>query len=435
MKHKKKEKNKIKKEEQQNIVNEEKENKYTYHTKNKGKATKTIYNKNYLYISLNIIFLIVLFFETKIIIKLYNNIKYYNTPFNDFEKSSFKEVVKIWKNYLDICKNDIIFNKETLIKTKEPIITAIITTFSTPDILKLAVKSIQNQNMKEIEIIIVNDNSDSKNAKVIEDLKNEDPRIKIINNDQNKGILYSRSISVLEAKGKYIIFLDEKDMFCSKDIFNILYKQTEEENYDIISFQAFENYNNNYKDYDLTIKKNKKIVIGHQPEISIYPIDENHPIFGNNDLIVGKLIKGGVIKAAVGLLGKERFSQNIKWNVDNTLFFIICNVAQSYKFVEKYGIFHYISQKSESSSLTKEEKTMGELFNLDILFDFSKNEYKNCTIWKLLNMKKLDYLSLSDENNKKYFKIITKKIMISDYIEEKDKVQVKEAYKEYNLID
>ena len=77
----------------------------------------------------------------------------------------------------------------------------------------------------------------------------------------------------------------------------------------------------------------------------------------------------------------------------------------------------------------------GEVFNLDTSFDFSKNEYKNFTIHKLLKMKSQDYFTLEDEKITEYFKSVIKKILNSKYIEEKYKSQIRKSYKHYNLIE
>ena len=77
----------------------------------------------------------------------------------------------------------------------------------------------------------------------------------------------------------------------------------------------------------------------------------------------------------------------------------------------------------------------GEVFNLDTSFDFSKNEYKNFTIYKLLMMKTWDHFTLEDEKITDYFKSVIKKILNSKYIEGKYKSQIREAYRGYNLIE
>ena len=44
--------------------------------------------------------------------------------------------------------------------------------------------------MPDIEIILVNGNSEDKTSKIIQELRKEDPRIKIINNEKTKANLY-----------------------------------------------------------------------------------------------------------------------------------------------------------------------------------------------------------------------------------------------------
>ena len=79
--------------------------------------------------------------------------------------------------------------------------------------IKAAVRSIQNQNMADIEIILVNDKSTDSSLKIIQELSEEDPRIKIFNNEKNMGTLYSRSLGILKSQGKYIMNLDNDDLF------------------------------------------------------------------------------------------------------------------------------------------------------------------------------------------------------------------------------
>ena len=71
----------------------------------------------------------------------------------------------------------------------------------------------------------------------------------------------------------------------------------------IISFRAFLNLNSNFEDYNFPNIKNINNSIIKQPELGIFPINENNPLFLNNMLLSGKLIKSGVYRAAVNILG------------------------------------------------------------------------------------------------------------------------------------
>ena len=74
--------------------------------------------------------------------------------------------------------------------------------------------------MKELEILIIDDCSSDNTKNIIYKLKEEDKRIQILENRINRGTLYSRSIGALYSKGKYIMTIDNDDMFIN-DIFSI----------------------------------------------------------------------------------------------------------------------------------------------------------------------------------------------------------------------
>ena len=107
---------------------------------------------------------------------------------------------------MDKCIKGILINdKNNFILSENPKISAIIPVYNSKNFISRAIKSIQNQNILNIEIILVNDFSTDDTLSEIEKIQKEDPRIKIINNKKNMGILYSRSIGALSAKGnKYL---------------------------------------------------------------------------------------------------------------------------------------------------------------------------------------------------------------------------------------
>ena len=145
---------------------------------------------------------------------------------------------------------NLLINNITFIKSIKPKISVIIPVYNSEKTIKSTIRSVQNQNMIDIEIILVNDFSNNATTKIINEIKKKDVRIEIINNKKNMGILYSRSIGVLNSKGNYITTIDNDDIFCGKDIFNIIYGETDNDNFDIISFKAFKNYSlNKYKEF------------------------------------------------------------------------------------------------------------------------------------------------------------------------------------------
>ena len=157
-----------------------------------------------------------------------------------------------------------IINKNKFIKYNKKILTAIIPVFNCEKFIKSSIRSIQNQNISEIEIILINDFSKDNSLKIIEQLRKEDSRITIINNKKNMGTLYSRSIGALSAKGQYIFSLDNDDMFFDMDLFDSIYKNAKKDNFDIIGFKSIsiqKEYNYNIRKYEDNPYSKKKIIL------------------------------------------------------------------------------------------------------------------------------------------------------------------------------
>ena len=59
--------------------------------------------------------------------------------------------------------------------------------------MKTALLSIQNQNFKDIEIVMVDDGSKDNSIGLIKKLMRTDPRIVLYKNKENKGMLYTKT--------------------------------------------------------------------------------------------------------------------------------------------------------------------------------------------------------------------------------------------------
>lgn len=426
-----------------NIIKDEEENRINDMNEASFETQKNRYYKKFKslkenksrrkhYKRINYFFLVLLIIETFILITLYIILK------NKSNNNKIKSVLKKDKNiFLKECKEGILTKNAPFLSNNRPIISVVIPLYNSEKSIKSTIRSIQNQNMEDIEIILINDLSTDNTKTIIEEIQKEDQRIKIINNNNTMGKLYSRCVGVLEAKGKYIASIDSDNTFYDNDVFDNIYNQTEENYIDIISFKGLlsKDSDSKYDDYDLTNIRDKNNYIIRQPELGIFPINENYPLYKNNILLSGKLIKHGVFRAAVNILGKTKYSNYMIWEEDTTLFFIICNAAQSFKFVEIYGLVFFTDRKTNSLSIPKDDLLYGDIFLIDTIFDISKNENKKMAVYKLLEIKDKDYFSLSNEKNKNLLKIVVKKIIYCEIIEEKDKEEIKKKFEGNDLFN
>lgn len=91
---------------------------------------------------------------------------------------------------------------------RAPRVSVVIPTFRRPDLLPRAVQSVLSQDMKDFEIIIVNDDQ----AAPVE-LAFSDPRIRIVQNDRAKGACGARNTGLYLAAGHFVTGLDDDDEF------------------------------------------------------------------------------------------------------------------------------------------------------------------------------------------------------------------------------
>lgn len=114
---------------------------------------------------------------------------------------------------------------------------------NSPDLLNRCIQSIPKRD--DIEIIIVDDNSDKNTSPQIDE---KDERIKIIKISNSKGAGHARNVGLSKATGKWILFADCDDYY-EKGFITILDKYILS-NYDIIYFDAYFNYNINKHQYN-----------------------------------------------------------------------------------------------------------------------------------------------------------------------------------------
>ena len=74
-----------------------------------------------------------------------------------------------------------------------------------------SINSVLNQTHTNLEIIIIYDDNNKNDLEYIKSCIKNDTRVKIIFNDENKGVSYSRNKAISVAQGKYIAFLDCDD--------------------------------------------------------------------------------------------------------------------------------------------------------------------------------------------------------------------------------
>lgn len=91
-----------------------------------------------------------------------------------------------------------------------PKVSIIVPVYNTEKVLKRCLDSILNQSYKDFELIVINDGSKDKSIEIINEYKEKDNRVKVIDN-KNNGVSETRNIGIKAAVGEYIQFIDADD--------------------------------------------------------------------------------------------------------------------------------------------------------------------------------------------------------------------------------
>lgn len=91
------------------------------------------------------------------------------------------------------------------------LVTIVIPVFNTQSYLKNMLSCVVNQTYKNLQIIIINDNSTDESKKIINEFL-YDKRIEFFDLLENKGVSYARNIGIQNAKGEKIFFWDSDDI-------------------------------------------------------------------------------------------------------------------------------------------------------------------------------------------------------------------------------
>ena len=126
------------------------------------------------------------------------------------------------KKFRENNSKDIISDQFLFKNNDHPDVSVIILAYNQANCFYKALRSVQNQSLKNIEIIVIDDCSLDNTTEVMERYMKEDNRIRYLKNQSNKGKIASRSEGIKIAKGNYVLLIDGDDALSHKNILYIL---------------------------------------------------------------------------------------------------------------------------------------------------------------------------------------------------------------------
>ena len=248
-----------------------------------------------------------------------------------------EEPFKAEKEYIQKCQEGVLFDGKR-IKVAEPKVSFLIPVYNAAKCISLALRSVQNQSLRDIEIVCLDDGSTDNSLEVIEKFQKDDPRIVLYKHEKNMGILTSRAHLGQYANGKYLMWLDQDDAYCSTDTAKMAYEKAEKTGTDIVHFKNLIDEPNGIR---IQSGRSPKVSgIMKQPQLSDSLLNKRKNLTMDTFVLWDKLVSKATYLRAINFLGESRFKTYICGPEDQLLTFAIFNVGKSYTGLDHIGYLH-----------------------------------------------------------------------------------------------
>ena len=414
------------------------------------KEQQTIKKRIYLYIILFIIILFpILFFVYKIYskkrIEIMNNIELDKLSFNLTIEKEMNEEINEAQNYMNLILKGIKIDKdEKYYPSKNPKISIVISVYNGEAFLNTALLSIQNQDLKDIEIVMVDDGSKDNSVNLIKELMKTEPRIVLYENKENKGPFYTKAKGVLLSKGKYILVMDEDDMYVQRDAFRCLYVESERNNLDILGFYT-RHSGASIGRYRNTFGEKKKIM--YQPEVSnlMFYYDSNGSIKRFGGLLSNILVKANLFKKVIKLVDEKNLNTFMFCHEDFILFFLLSRYAYNAKYIDRvFYIFLHTWNPNDPKIVLRNQYKVDDIKNKQCLsyinfFEIIFKNTNNTTKDKKIAFSQLEtyylynHCRVNKDTRDKAIEVF-KLYLNCEYISKKDKDKIQKFIDEGNKI-
>ena len=120
-------------------------------------------------------------------------------------------------------------------KPTPPNISIIVPVFNTQLYITRCLQSLITQTLRDIEIIIVDDCGSDGAMEIARSFATRDPRIHILRNPTNLGLLHARCVGASLAQGEYILYVDSDD-YIKPNLCELAYKSASQSQADMVVF-------------------------------------------------------------------------------------------------------------------------------------------------------------------------------------------------------
>ena len=217
----------------------------------------------------------------------------------------------------------------------DPVVSVVVPVYQAEKYLQRCVESLQNQTLKDIEIVLVDDGSPDCCPELCDHYARMDSRIRVVH-QRNGGLSSARNAGMRAATGKFIGFVDADDDVDPK-MYACMAEVLTSEKVDFVM-----------SDYLRIPSVGKPFLKTLSMDAGLYQKDKIRSVI-YPQLIMGESLEYGPLlsvwhclySAAFLKRYRLRFDEEVRWSEDNIFSAIAGYCAESFYYLKGKGLYHY----------------------------------------------------------------------------------------------
>lgn len=277
-------------------------------------------------------------------------------------------------------------------------VSIVIPVYNVEKYIERCLKSILNQTLDSIEVIVIDDGSTDNSGKICDEFSSKYKNIKTFHK-KNEGVSSARNLGITLAKGEYIGFVDPDD-FIHINMYKVLYENAKKVNSDITICSVNEIRGNNIFTEDNTGKfmmySKSEAINGYFNDI--YPFNHNY--------LCNKLFKKE-------LFDNVRMNEKIAYQEDSEIMIKLLNASDSIAYIGKPLYNYDLREGSLSSGKISKGKITAEraFYSIYEYTGYNICEYKSKALLKYIGLVfniVIEIIKNYEEYKEEYLNMITR---------------------------
>lgn len=276
------------------------------------------------------------------------------------------------------------YNKNSSIKNKNILLSIIVPVYNVENYISICLDSLINQTYKNIEIVCVNDGSKDNSLNILNQYKDKDSRIILIDK-KNGGVSSARNAGINASNGDFITFVDADD-YVDINTYKNCIDTIIEKNADILAFGYIQ-------------EPEHKIINPYKNKFyNAFDCLKNE--FTKNCTVWNKIFKRSILFDE-----NIRFAEDVAYGEDDLFLKMVTpNAKKIFGCADAYYHYNTYRETSAENTYSIEKKLISAINRCDHLINYYIN--KNYTDeWILTHCLDITYYrinSLEDKKKKKY---------------------------------